>query len=267
MLGSDCHLQYARARLGCTCKVARLQENANICPPCDHSAGLIVLSLYHCKSTLRDTLKDLNPSKSIVEMSEDDQSNPKICNKEGCNFYGSKQYGGFCSNCARKEDVVIKKNNPRSEGSTADSIPNIPSTLSLTAISKRPSMAGRKRKSESLETDDTDSDIVELEALSLSAVHQSTSCEAKLEGHHPDNQCPDSDKTGSGTTKKRKINRCHVCSKKVGLLGFDCRCGGLFCGLHRGDQDHACTFDYKPLQRAELAKNNPKIVADKVTKI
>ena len=33
--------------------------------------------------------------------------------------------------------------------------------------------------------------------------------------------------------KSGKKNRCQECRKKVGLTGFPCRCGGLFCGLHR----------------------------------
>lgn len=27
--------------------------------------------------------------------------------------------------------------------------------------------------------------------------------------------------------------RCGQCKKKVGLTGFDCRCGIVFCGMHR----------------------------------
>ena len=38
------------------------------------------------------------------------------------------------------------------------------------------------------------------------------------------------DKTKNGGKKK---NRCEECRKKVGLTGFPCRCGGLFCGMHR----------------------------------
>merc|ERR1711976_705687 len=43
--------------------------------------------------------------------------------------------------------------------------------------------------------------------------------------------------------KKPKKNRCHTCKKKVGLTGFQCRCGGLYCGLHRYSDKHDCTFD------------------------
>ena len=54
----------------------------------------------------------------------------------------------------------------------------------------------------------------------------------------------DGDKDGEKDGKKKK-NRCGVCKKKVGLTGFTCRCGGLFCSIHRYSDKHQCDFDYK----------------------
>ena len=48
-----------------------------------------------------------------------------------------------------------------------------------------------------------------------------------------------------GQDGKKKKNRCGVCKKKVGLTGFTCRCGGLFCSIHRYSDKHDCKFDYK----------------------
>ena len=48
----------------------------------------------------------------------------------------------------------------------------------------------------------------------------------------------------SGSLTVRK-NRCKSCNKKVGLTGFLCRCGGLFCGSHRMPEVHKCNVDYK----------------------
>ena len=62
-------------------------------------------------------------------------------------------------------------------------------------------------------------------------------------------------------------NRCHTCDKKVGLLGFECRCGGIYCSSHRYNIEHNCTYDYKLNERKHLAEANPRIVADKVIKI
>ncbi|CAD6245167.1 unnamed protein product [Miscanthus lutarioriparius] len=62
-------------------------------------------------------------------------------------------------------------------------------------------------------------------------------------------------------------NRCASCRKKVGQLGFPCRCGGTFCSLHRYAEKHACDFDFKAAGREKIAKNNPLVVAAKINKI
>lgn len=45
---------------------------------------------------------------------------------------------------------------------------------------------------------------------------------------------------------------CKKCCKKVGLTGFTCRCGGLFCGMHRYAEEHSCNYDYKKEGKQEL---------------
>merc|ERR1719436_2118082 len=67
-----------------------------------------------------------------------------------------------------------------------------------------------------------------------------------------------------GQSGKKKKNRCFSCKKKVGLTGFTCRCGGLFCSIHRYSDKHECNFDYKELGAEEIRKNNPTVVAKKV---
>ena len=67
--------------------------------------------------------------------------------------------------------------------------------------------------------------------------------------------------------KKNKKKRCHVCRKKVGLTGFDCRCGGHYCSLHRYSDTHECTFDYKEHGKDKIRKDNPVIVGEKIRKI
>lgn len=62
-------------------------------------------------------------------------------------------------------------------------------------------------------------------------------------------------------------NRCWCCNKKVGLLGFKCRCSYTFCASHRQPEEHTCTFDFKAMGRDLLEKNNPSVVAAKVDKI
>jgi len=68
----------------------------------------------------------------------------------------------------------------------------------------------------------------------------------------------------SSTPKKPKKRRCGICKKKIGLTGFDCRCGGLFCSTHRYSDSHNCNFDYKIDGREKIRKANPLVQDDKI---
>ncbi|KAJ3696867.1 hypothetical protein LUZ61_000572 [Rhynchospora tenuis] len=76
---------------------------------------------------------------------------------------------------------------------------------------------------------------------------------------------PDKETDCSGT--KLSCNRCLVCNKKVGIPGFRCRCGELFCAKHRYSDMHDCSYDYKSAGREEIARANPLIRASKIIKI
>ncbi|KAF3793708.1 Zinc finger A20 and AN1 domain-containing stress-associated protein 9 [Nymphaea thermarum] len=53
------------------------------------------------------------------------------------------------------------------------------------------------------------------------------------------------------------VFRCSSCQKKVGLTGFRCRCGDLFCARHRYSDAHGCSYDYKAAGREAIARENP----------
>mmetsp|Transcript_18070 Transcript_18070/g.60491 ORF Transcript_18070/g.60491 Transcript_18070/m.60491 type:complete len:156 (-) Transcript_18070:697-1164(-) len=61
--------------------------------------------------------------------------------------------------------------------------------------------------------------------------------------------------------------RCWTCNKKIGLTGFQCRCGYFYCPGHRYADQHSCPFDYKKMGRDQVAKANPVVQAAKITKI
>lgn len=67
-------------------------------------------------------------------------------------------------------------------------------------------------------------------------------------------------------TIKTSMNRCSSCRKKVGLTGFRCRCGHMFCGVHRYSDRHGCTYDYKAAAREAISKANPVVKAEKVVR-
>lgn len=49
--------------------------------------------------------------------------------------------------------------------------------------------------------------------------------------------------------------------------GFDCRCGNLFCAIHRYSDMHACPYDYKAEAAEKIRKENPVVVAEKIQKL
>jgi len=71
----------------------------------------------------------------------------------------------------------------------------------------------------------------------------------------------------SNKVKRREINRCSGCRRKVGLMGFRCRCGEMFCSDHRYSDRHDCNYDYKAAGREAIARENPVVRAAKILKV
>jgi len=67
--------------------------------------------------------------------------------------------------------------------------------------------------------------------------------------------------------KQKDTSHCFSCNRKVGLLGFRCRCELVFCSRHRHADQHCCTYDYKAANKAKLTEQNPQIIKDKVSRI
>jgi AN1-like Zinc finger/MARCKS family len=70
--------------------------------------------------------------------------------------------------------------------------------------------------------------------------------------------------TDASPEKPKGKNRCYQCNKKVGLLGFECKCGRLLCAHHRQAEEHACTYDYRSEGKKKLEAANPRIAFQKV---
>ncbi|XP_062199301.1 zinc finger A20 and AN1 domain-containing stress-associated protein 1-like [Phragmites australis] len=65
---------------------------------------------------------------------------------------------------------------------------------------------------------------------------------------------------------RTSVNRCSSCRKRVGLTGFRCRCGEMFCGEHRYSDQHGCSYDYKGAARDAIARENPVVRAAKIVR-
>ncbi|KAL1554619.1 zinc finger A20 and AN1 domain-containing stress-associated protein 8-like [Salvia divinorum] len=82
-----------------------------------------------------------------------------------------------------------------------------------------------------------------------------------------DSPRPTPDPVPSEPKPKEGPSRCTTCRKRVGLTGFSCKCGNLFCSVHRYSDKHECPFDYRSAAQDAIAKANPLVKADKLDKI
>jgi len=181
---------------------------------------------------------------------------PSLC-KNGCGFFSGIDSKGFCSVCYKK--YLKKEAAEKSEAGEADDTTS--AVLAQLSLEEAPAKVNPE----------------EVEA-SLAGVAVAPVAEVKAEAIEEDQ--PSSSSTTDGATAavtiekeeepketKKKKNRCFSCKKKLGLTGFSCRCGGLFCAVHRYSDKHDCNFDYKAMGEKEISEANPLIVAAKVAKI
>jgi len=70
----------------------------------------------------------------------------------------------------------------------------------------------------------------------------------------------------SEANKQQDVSKCWVCKRKVGLLGFKCKCDFVFCSHHRYADQHTCLFDWKAQNKTKIAAQNPQVVAAKIEK-
>ncbi|XP_032597619.1 AN1-type zinc finger protein 6 isoform X3 [Drosophila grimshawi] len=199
------------------------------------------------------------------------ESNPMqpMC-RSGCGFYGNPATDGLCSVCYK--DSLRKKQQPP-VNSTPVSVPSPQPSPTFSPAIATTNTAQPTVQSLQQSHNDVKEKITE-EAATVSA---KTNSEAIISASGPNtsntqaaasaaSEQDDKDKEDDKDAKKKK-NRCGECRKKVGLTGFQCRCGGLYCAVHRYSDKHNCTFDYREHGAQEIRRNNPVVVGEKIQKI
>lgn len=188
----------------------------------------------------------------------------RLC-EGGCGFFGSPQLIFFCSVCFKKThgEEEFKRRTLQAEKKDHPS----PATQSAAAATPPASLStvegaspgGSEEQAQSAKADGAEG---KEEAKTAAANSEQPAAHASAGGGGGDKE-----ESVEPASKKMAPSRCMSCKKKVGLLGFHCRCGGTYCEKHRYSDKHECTYDYKTHGRDQLAKDNPACAADKMDKI